>query len=46
MGRSVYVCKNVDCIKFFIKKKRIKTSLKYSNMDEISRVEEELKSLF
>ena len=46
LGRSVYVCKNVDCIKLFIKKKRIKTSLKYSNMDEISRVEEELKSLF
>ena len=30
LGRSVYVCKNFDCIKTFIKKKKIKTALKYS----------------
>lgn len=46
LGRSVYVCKNLDCIKNLIKKKKLKTALKYSNMDEISRIEEELKKLF
>lgn len=44
LGRSVYVCKNNECIKNFIKKKKIKTALKYSNMDEILRIEEELKT--
>ncbi|MBR5305087.1 MAG: YlxR family protein [Candidatus Gastranaerophilales bacterium] len=43
LGRSVYVCANSECIKTFIKKKKIKTALKYSNMEEISRVEELLK---
>ena len=42
LGRSVYVCKNPDCIKKFIKKKMIKTALKYSNQAEIERVEAEL----
>ena len=42
LGRSIYVCKNIDCIKTLIKKKRIKTGLKYNNMDEISRIEQEL----
>ena len=46
LGRSVYVCKNNECIKNFIKKKKIKTALKYSNMDEILKIEEELKQLF
>ena len=45
LGRSVYVCKNFECIKIFIKKKKLKTSLKYSNMDEILRVEEELRKM-
>ena len=45
LGRSAYVCKNPECIKVFIKKKKLKTALKYSNMDEILRIEEELKKL-
>ena len=43
IGRSVYVCANCECIKLFIKKKKLKTALKYSNMEEILRVEELLK---
>lgn len=43
LGRSVYVCKNPECIKAFIKKKRLKIALKYSNIEEISRIEELLK---
>ena len=43
-GRSVYVCKNSECIKNLIKKKKLKTALKYSNMEEIARIEELLKS--
>ena len=42
LGRSVYVCPNAECVKNFIKKKRLKIALKYSNLDEISRVEDEL----
>lgn len=45
LGRSVYVCKNLECVKNFIKKKKLKTALKYSNMDEILKIEEELKKL-
>ena len=45
LGRSVYVCKNLECIKTFIKKKRLKTALKSTNMEEISRIEHELNSL-
>ncbi len=45
LGRSVYVCKNAECIKLFIKKKRLKTALKATNMEEISRIEQELSSL-
>ena len=45
LGRSVYVCKNPDCVKIFIKKKKLKTALKYSNMDEILKTEEIIKSL-
>ena len=29
IGRSVYVCANLECIKIFIKKKKLKTALKY-----------------
>ncbi|MBQ4124152.1 YlxR family protein [bacterium] len=32
-GRSIYVCKNVECIENALKKKRIETSLK-SKMPE------------
>lgn len=42
IGRSVYICKNPDCIKLFIKKKRLKGGLKYSNPLETERVEKEL----
>ena len=42
LGRSVYVCKNSDCIKKLIKKNKIKTSLKYSNIEEIEKIEQEL----
>lgn len=42
LGRSIYVCKNPDCIKILLKKKRIKTGLKYSNIEEIERIEQEL----
>lgn len=38
LGRSIYVCKNPDCIKNLIKKKRIKLGLKYSNSDEIEKI--------
>ena len=45
LGRSVYVCKNPECVKMFIKKKKLKTALKYSNMDEILKTEEIIKGL-
>ena len=45
LGRSVYVCKNPECVKVFIKKKKLKTALKYSNMDEILKTEEIIKGL-
>lgn len=46
LGRSAYVCKNEDCIKCLIKKKRIKNALKFQNQDEIIRVERELQEHF
>lgn len=46
VGRSMYVCKNLDCVKILIKKKRIKGALKFLNMDEIARIEEELLKMF
>lgn len=45
-GRSMYICKNIDCIKKVIKKSKIKTVLKYSDLNEIQRVEKELIGLF
>ena len=45
LGRSVYICKNPDCIKTFIKKKMLKVGLKYSNQEEIERIEKELTDL-
>ena len=44
LGKSVYVCKNTECIKNFIKRKRLRT-LKVSSNEEITRIEEELKNL-
>lgn len=46
LGRSLYVCKNLDCIKNLIKKKRIKSALKFSNQNEIERIEKELLAMF
>ena len=43
LGRSIYVCKNTECIKQIIKKKKIKNILKFSNLEEIERIENELK---
>ena len=45
LGRSVYVCKNSECIKVFIKKKRLKTALKSTNMEENAKIENELSFL-
>lgn len=42
LGRSMYVCSNVECIKKLIKKKRIKNALKYYNQEEIEKIEQEL----
>lgn len=46
LGRSIYICKNLDCIKLAIKKKRIKQALKYSNQEEILKIENELLNFF
>lgn len=43
LGRSAYVCKNEECIKTLIKKKRLKNALKCQNAGQISKIEEELK---
>ena len=45
LGRSVYVCKNAECIKIFIKKKNLKIALKANNMEEIAKIETKLSSL-
>ena len=45
LGRSVYVCKNSECINQFIKKKKIKSALKFSNQEEILKIENELKEI-
>ena len=42
LGRSIYVCKNEECVKQLIKRKRIRTALKYSSQEEIERIQEEL----
>ena len=41
-GRSMYVCKNIDCVNLLIKKKKIKSALKYSNFENIEKIENEL----
>lgn len=43
LGRSAYLCKNPDCIKTALKKKRLARALKCSNSKEILKIEEELK---
>jgi len=42
LGRSIYVCKDKNCINTLIKKKRIKSGLKYYNSEEILKIEQEL----
>lgn len=44
LGRSAYVCKNAECIKNFIKKKKLKVALKSSNEKENEKIIEILKS--
>ena len=44
IGRSIYVCKNSECIKNFLKRKRLR-NLKISSAEEILRIEEELKKI-
>ncbi len=42
LGRSLYVCADIKCIKNVIKKKRLMTALKFKNFEEIQTVEAEL----
>ncbi|MCX4274274.1 MAG: YlxR family protein [Candidatus Gastranaerophilales bacterium] len=42
LGRSLYVCPDIKCIKNVIKKKRLMTALKFKNFEEIQTVEAEL----
>ena len=46
LGRSMYVCKNLDCIKILIKKHKIKNALKCTNLDEVSKIEQILLEYF
>lgn len=41
-GRSCYICKNQDCIKATIKKKRISKALKIPYSENIAKLEEKL----
>lgn len=41
-GRSVYVCKNEECLTKFIKTKGIKRGLKFNNDNKIKQIEESL----
>ncbi len=45
LGRSAYVCKNLDCIQVLIKKKKLKSALKYSDFETITKIEQELLKL-
>ena len=44
IGRSVYVCKNPECIKNFIKRKRLR-ALKSDSQSELLKIEQQLKAL-
>lgn len=44
MGRSIYVCKNEECIKNLIKTKGIKRGLKFKDGEIIKETEEKLKN--
>ena len=45
VGRSIYVCKNKACVKNLIKKKRVKTGLKFNDFEAIKKIEDELLNL-
>jgi len=42
LGRSAYVCQDLNCIQVLIKKKKLKSALKYSNFENIEKIEKEL----
>ncbi len=42
VGRSVYVCKNKDCINSFIKSKGIKKGLKFNDEAKIEKISRQL----
>ena len=44
LGRSVYICKNNECIKQFIKKRKLKTALKSSDISKNEKIEALLKT--
>ena len=44
-GRSIYVCKNIECIKNLIKTKGIKRGLKLNDCQVINETEENLKKI-
>jgi len=46
LGRSLYVCPNIQCVKTLIKKKRITGALKFKNFEEIKTAEEALLKMF
>ena len=46
VGRSLYVCKNLECVKSLIKKKWLRGALKFNNQEEIERIESELLKMF
>ena len=45
LGRSAYVCKNLECIQTLIKKKKLKSALKYTDFEMIAKIEQELLKL-
>ncbi len=42
VGRSCYICKNPECVKIAIKKKRISRALKVPHNTLITQIEEKL----
>ncbi len=46
IGRSCYVCKNSECLKIFIKKKRLQKSLGVKDIKMVEEIENSLKKLF
>jgi predicted RNA-binding protein YlxR (DUF448 family) len=44
-GRSCYICKNSECVKTAIRKKRISRALKTSHGPKISKIEEKIQSI-